>query len=216
MSLPEFLKERKILAALIVVLIIGGAAAAYFFLLGEPSEPPPEDQIISKKVSITPSMPEEAGQEPKEALPAAKKEEAVKKEVPAKPTVKPVEKKEIAKKEVKPEAKKPVPGKMAVVRKEPPPAAAKEKIAEQWVAHMASFQNREAAEELKDKFVKTGLNAYVTEFTKDSVKWYRVRVGFYRNEYEARKAAKELSEKFGYTTAWPAKVSKNEASAHMK
>lgn len=154
------------------------------------------------------------------------------------PEVKTPEKKEPPKKEVskkEPEKKEPEkvvaekkPVATAKAKEAPPvkaPASATAKAAKPkkavvakaasngaWGLNVASFTNNLDAGNLKSRLKAAGYKSYVTEFTKDSVKWYRVRVGFYRTKAEALSVGRKIQQKFRVQTPWVFKPARDEVS----
>lgn len=84
-----------------------------------------------------------------------------------------------------------------------------------WALNIASFPSLAEAQGLAGKLKKGGYNAYVAGFTKDSVKWHRVRVGFFASRDEAARAAKSIQSKFRVDKPWIAKPDASELKAHL-
>ena len=84
-----------------------------------------------------------------------------------------------------------------------------------WALNIASFPNLSEAQNLAGKLKKGGYNAYVAGFTKDSVRWHRVRVGFYASRIEAAKAGESIQSKFRVDKPWIAKPDAAELKAHL-
>lgn len=84
-----------------------------------------------------------------------------------------------------------------------------------WVLNIASFPSLSEAQNLAGKLKKGGYNSYISKFTKDSVEWHRVRVGFFASREEATKTGKSIKTKFNVDTPWVAKPDTAEARAHM-
>lgn len=153
-------------------------------------------------VAIT--EPVKAAESVKKAVPAA-----APKETPVKAAVKEEPKKE----EVRKEAPKKV-----VAEAEPKPKAVKVKKASSptagkpWAINVASFPDVKEAQKLKISLEYAGYKSYITEFTKEDVKWFRVRVGFYRTKDDAAKAGNAIRAKFRVDTPWIVKPAKGEAA----
>lgn len=84
-----------------------------------------------------------------------------------------------------------------------------------WVINMASFPSLAEAQNLAGRLKKFGYKAYVVKFTKDSVEWHRVRVGFFASREEATKAGNTMKTKFNLDQPWVTKPDKAEVRAHM-
>ncbi|CAG1066278.1 hypothetical protein BAC1_01886 [uncultured bacterium] len=84
-----------------------------------------------------------------------------------------------------------------------------------WALNIASFPSLSEAQGLAGKLKKGGYNAYVAGFTKDSVKWHRVRVGFFASRDEAARASKAIQSKFRVDKPWIAKPDASELKAHL-
>lgn len=84
----------------------------------------------------------------------------------------------------------------------------------EWALNVASFTNLPDAKTLRGKLKALGYNSYITEFTKDSVRWYRVRVGFYQTRTQAEGIGKKIKQKFRVQTPWVVKPPKEEVSAY--
>lgn len=83
-----------------------------------------------------------------------------------------------------------------------------------WALNVASFTNLPDAKTLRGKLKDLGYNSYITEFTKDSVRWYRVRVGFYQTRGQAEGIGKKIKQRFKVQTPWVVKPPKEEVSAY--
>lgn len=94
-------------------------------------------------------------------------------------------------------------------------AAKKVSAAKALVLNIASFTSLSEAQGLAGKLKKTGYNAYITPFTKDSIKWYRVRVGFFASRDEATKAGRAIQAKFKVEKPWIAKPEAAELKRHL-
>jgi len=95
--------------------------------------------------------------------------------------------------------------------------AAKKQIAagNAWALNIASFPSLSEAQNLAGKLKKGGYNAYVAGFTKDSIRWHRVRVGFFASKIEAAKAGEAIKSKFRVDKPWIAKPDAAELKAHL-
>jgi cell division septation protein DedD len=125
---------------------------------------------------------------------AGKKEEAVKKPEKA---VRPVEKSA---------ARTPQKPRQTVASKAPARG--------DWALNVASFSGLPEAKKLRGELKALGYNSYITEFTKDSVRWYRVRVGFYPTRTNAENVGKKIKQRFKVQTPWVVKPPKEEVSAY--
>jgi septal ring-binding cell division protein DamX len=94
-------------------------------------------------------------------------------------------------------------------------AAKRITAANAWALNIASFPSLSEAQGLAGKLKKGGYNAYVAGFSKDSVKWHRVRVGFFASRDEAARAAKSIQAKFRVDKPWIAKPDASELKAHL-
>lgn len=83
-----------------------------------------------------------------------------------------------------------------------------------WALNVASFTNLPEAKKLRGNLKALGYNSYITEFTKDSVRWYRVRVGFYQTRTQAENIGKKIKQRFRVQTPWVVKPPKEEVSAY--
>lgn len=83
-----------------------------------------------------------------------------------------------------------------------------------WALNVASFSSLPEAKKLRGELKKQGYNSYITEFTKDSVRWYRVRVGFYPTRANAENIGKKIKQRFKVQTPWVVKPPKEEVSAY--
>jgi cell division septation protein DedD len=97
-------------------------------------------------------------------------------------------------------------------------AALKKAKLKPWAVNVASFPNAAEAKKLISRLKASGYNGYTTEFTKSSMKWHRVRVGFYRTRDDALKAGKRIETKFHFHagSAWPVQPGKEETLEHIK
>ena len=202
MSFADTLKNKKKSIILVVAAIVLVAVVVTQLLpLGE--EKPIGPPVVIKKAKI--EAPEETA---KADVPAG---------VPVKPAVKadksPVaEEKKLAIKPAAPSTEKAA--KAADARDKP---LVEKKGDKRWAVNVVSLTYENEARHLASKLKKAGYNAYVTEFTKDGVLWYRVRAGFYSSKQNAAAAAKKIVSKLKVKTApWVAFAPKNEVSKYGK
>jgi len=96
-------------------------------------------------------------------------------------------------------------------------AVAKKKIApgDALALNIASVTSLSEAQNLAGKLKKGGYNAYIASFTKDSVRWHRVRVGFFASRDEATRAGKTIQSKFRVDKPWIAKPDATELKTHL-
>ncbi|MBI5453882.1 MAG: SPOR domain-containing protein [Deltaproteobacteria bacterium] len=85
-----------------------------------------------------------------------------------------------------------------------------------YAVNVASFPSMREAQSLLKSLKASGYTAYTTEFTKDGVKWYRVRVGFYKSREEASKVGDKLEAKYNIQSPWIVKPAREEAAGHIK
>lgn len=214
MSFADTLKAKKNIIILVVAAIVLAAVVVTQLLpSGEekPIGPPP---IVAKKAKITP--PDEAAKavpvpvQPVAGAPAGKKPRVMEAKAPAVEEKKPAIRVETAERE------KPAPSiKTAETGMAKTPVA--KKGAKRWAVHVASLSYENEAKHFASKLKKAGYNAYVTEFTKDGVVWYRVRAGFYSSRKEAQGAAKKIESKLNVkSSAWTVLAPKNEVSKYAR
>ena len=154
-----------------------------------------QPQVSAPKpvAAVQPKIEPKAVVEPKPAVPAP----SVKVEAPkAVKTVKP------AKKAVE-KAKK-----TTVASKKIAPAKA-------LALNIASFTSLSEAQGLAGKLKKGGYNAYISSFTKDSIRWHRVRVGFFASRDEAARTGKTSQSKYHVEKPWIAKPDATELKTHL-
>ncbi|MBI3755471.1 MAG: SPOR domain-containing protein [Deltaproteobacteria bacterium] len=207
----KFNKKTIILLAALVV--IGGAVAAYLLFLKDTGVAP-EPEKVAKRMKIEVPSPPEAKKEV--ALPAGAQTQT---QPPAQQgAVKPVEAKpEVKKKEeIKPAIKEVVPEEKAEAKKETQKAAVGKKMPyKPWAVHVASYTSKEEALALVKKLQQDSYNAYMTEFDFKGRHWYRVRVGFYASNQEAKTAGKKLSGSYSINGIWTVKPMKKEIMSHL-
>ena len=86
-----------------------------------------------------------------------------------------------------------------------------------WATNVASFTKESAAKALAAKLQKSGFNAYVTPFSKGSVQWYRVRVGYFLSRADAVKFGNDLGVELRLPSKpWPVRPQWEEITAHIK
>lgn len=239
MSFTDNLKGKKALAMTLTSLLV----IILITVLPSCSKKSGEDQeVISKRVKInlqeenTPPAQAEGSKtgvtEPKPAVkvetPAAQAKEdktaapPIKVDVPVKeePRKQPEAKKPPLKASVE-ETQKETPKKVSKAEAPEEPNASKNAAVDnaktavkRWAVNVASFPGDMDAKNLAVHLKSAGYNAYITEFTKDTVKWYRVRVGFYQTRKEALQTGKKIEKKFRVQTPWVVKPTKNEATEH--
>jgi len=95
-------------------------------------------------------------------------------------------------------------------------AAIKKAKQKPWAVNVASFPTEAEAKKLISALRASGYNGYRTEFTKSSMKWHRVRVGFYRTKKDALKASKRIEAKFHAGSAWAVQPGKEETLEHIR
>ena len=215
--------SKRTILLLGLLLIIGGGAAAYLLYFQDIGvAPPPEPEKVAKRIKIeVPAPPPEekkeaaapAGAQTQQPQPPAGIQPA-----PVQPgAVKPAEvKPEVAKKEeIKPVVKEVVPEKRAAVKKEKQGLAAVKTQYKPWALHVASYASKEEAQTMVKRLKKDKYNAYLTEFNLKDRRWYRVRVGFYGSEEEAKAAGKKITRNYNINGIWAVKPMKSEIKTHM-
>lgn len=189
--------------------------------------PVKEAQKTAQQPVVPTQEPPKKEVKPEPPVKAAKAEAPAKKEV--KPEVKkasesePVKevKKEngTAKKALKPERTEPkrkIETVEAKAVKKKAPEAVKAAALKPWAINVASFPSLMDAQNLVARLKAAKFNAYITEFKKEGIKWYRVRVGFFTTKDEALKSGKKIQSKFRVETPWVVKPAKDEAAEHIK
>lgn len=114
-----------------------------------------------------------------------------------------------------PKAVKTVKTAAKTVEKKKKTAASKINAGNAWALNIASFPSLSEAQSLAGKLKKGGYNAYIAGFTKDSVKWHRVRVGFFASRSEAENTGKAIQSKFRVDKPWIARPEAAELKAHL-
>lgn len=230
MSIGDNLKGKNLIvvaAALVVLFIV---VVVVFFPAPKDNTAGPE--VISKRVKIniqedttpkaegtnTEAAPSKGAEKTAVTEPAPKKSEQsagspikidIAEETPAK-TEKAPEKKETVKKAEKAPVKAVAPKKA----KKETTVASKAPLKGDWALNVASFTNLRDARALRSKLKTSGYNSYITEFTKDSTRWYRVRVGFYPTRADAVAVGNKLKHMLRGQTPWVVKPPKEEVSAY--
>ncbi|MFQ5353703.1 MAG: SPOR domain-containing protein [Thermodesulfobacteriota bacterium] len=88
-------------------------------------------------------------------------------------------------------------------------------ITKSWAINVASFTRLPEAQRLKPRLKSSGRSAYITEFTKDNILYYRVRVGFFASRTEAKKEGRAISSRFKNTgDAWVVQPGMAELTLH--
>lgn len=220
--------NKKTIIFLAALVVIGGAAAAYFLFFKD-ADVAPEPEKVAKRMKIEVPSPPEAKKEvtipagaqtqiqppaqqgavkPVEAKPEVKKKEEIK---PA--DVKPDAKK---KEEIKPAIKEVAPEKKAEAKKETQKATVGKKMPYKlWAVHVASYTSKEEALAMVKKLQQDNYNAYMTEFDLKGRHWYRVRIGFYASNQEAKTVGKKLSGSYSINGIWIVKPMKKEIMSHL-
>ncbi len=213
MSFADTLKAKKNSIILVVAAIVLAAVVVTQLLPSGEEKPIGLPPVVAKKAKITP--PDEVAKgTPSAPAPAAVAPAPVEK----KPAVR--EAKTPAMDEKKPAIRVEAPAKpetaKATETAKAKPSAVK-KRAKRWAVHVASLSYENEARHFASKLKKAGYNAYVTEFTKDGVVWYRVRAGFYSSRNEAQGAAKKIEGKFKVKTrSWIVLAPKGEVSKYAR
>lgn len=83
-----------------------------------------------------------------------------------------------------------------------------------WAINVASFPSLAEAQTLAGALRKEGFKSYITDFSKDSVRWHRVRVGFFKTRESAEIAGRKIAGRFNVQSPWIVKPSKDEARSH--
>lgn len=204
-------KKLIIIAAGAVVIII---ALIVFVLpnLGQKEEGP-QPEVVSKRVRID-LQPQPATTTTTAPAPAAKSQ------VAAKPGETMPAAKAAPAPGIKETAPKPAEAAKAEAEKKPakPEKALKTRVSTKpWAINISSFITSNEAQAFMKKLKASGYKAYVSKFEKDDMTWYRVRVGFYRTQAEAKQAGKKLAAKFKIDhEPWILKPAKAEMAKYAK
>lgn len=209
------------------VIIIGAVSAAIvlaliFIFMPSGQQSSDEHEVISKRAKLT----EETVEEAPSVAPAAPVEssapvEPVVAAAPAEPAPIPAVKEAPASPTV--ERKKTVEGapvKKTVENERKTTKAAKasqprKPETKEWAINVASFASLPEAQNLAISLRKAGYKSYIADFTRDSVKWHRVRVGFFSTRADAEKSGREIQSKFRVDTPWIVKPESAELKSHM-
>lgn len=85
-----------------------------------------------------------------------------------------------------------------------------------WAVNVVSFLSPGEADSLRKKLGSMGYNAYVTKFSKGSLLFYRVRVGFFKSRDQARKAGLSIAGKYkNVGKPWVVKPGWREVAEHI-
>ena len=219
--------SKRTILLLGLLLIIGGGAAAYFLYFQDIGvAPSPEPEKVAKRIKIeVPAPPPEekkevaapVGVQTQQLQPPAGIQPAQQPAPVQQGAVKPAEvKPEVAKKEeIKPAVKEVLPEKKAAVKKEKQGLVAVKTQYKPWALHVASHASKEEAQTMIKRLKKDKYNAYLTEFNLKNRRWYRVRVGFYTSEEEAKAVGKKITSKYNINGIWAVKPMKSEIKTHM-
>ncbi len=86
-----------------------------------------------------------------------------------------------------------------------------------WAVNVASFTRLSDARRLDRKLSSKGYNSYITEFTKGSTLYYRVRVGFYSTRDRASRTGKTIASTYrNVGTPWVVKPGMEEVVSHIE
>lgn len=173
----------------------------------------PEAKPAEPAKEVAPAKPADtvkAPEEPKKAKVAETKAEPVAERKADEPKKEPVKKTEarLSKEEKAKDARQSWLEKVA--------KAGKTLAKKPYAVNVASFPSMREAQSLLKSLKASGYTAYTTEFTKDGIKWYRVRVGFYKSREEASKVGDKLEAKYNIQSPWIVKPAKEEAAGHIK
>lgn len=211
-------KKLIIIAAGAVVIVV---ALIVFVLpnLGQKEEEP-QPEVVSKRVRIdlqpqaAPGAPQPAATTTAAPAPAAKPQVAVK-PGETKPAIKAA-----AVPAMKETAPKPAEAAKAETEKKPVKSrkALKAQVSSKpWAVNISSFITSNEAQAFRKRLKASGYKAYVSKFEKDDMTWYRVRVGFYRTQAEAKQAGKKIADKFKIDhEPWILKPAKAEMAKYAK
>lgn len=234
MSIGDNLKGKNLIVVAAAALVLIIVLVVVFFPASKDNSDSPE--VISKRVKI--NLQDDATPPPDETKTEAEPLKQVEKTAPqaagmkgtektSEPPIKiylaetgaPVdteaEKKPEAVKKPEKEAVKPVEKSIArTPQKTRQALASRAPVRGAWALNVASFSNLFEAKRLRGELKASGYNSYITEFTKDSVRWYRVRVGFYPTRANAENVGKKIKQRFKVQTPWVVKPPKEEVSAY--
>lgn len=212
--------NKKTIILLAALIVIGGVAAAYYlFFGGVDNAPPPEPERIAMRIKIEAppltDVKEEAAKSPGVQTSAqAPVQVPPVQQGAAKPTeVKPEIKK---KEEIKTAVKELVPEKKKEIKEGKQRSAAGKKMAyKPWAVHVASYMSKEEALAMVKRLKQNNYNAYMTEFNLKGKYWYRVRIGFYASDREAKSIGKKISGNYSMSGMWTVKPNKKEIMSHL-
>lgn len=222
----SFIGKKTFVISVVVLVFIAGAGAYIFLGLGGEEDFYEEFGGVEERIKI--ELPAD--------LELAAKPEPAEGTEPAAPAVMEVTPPEpAAKVESKPKPATPTPEAVAkvepVIKAVPPPVKPtpvkpkpKPKVATRttkslpnpYAINVASFRTRAEAERFKAKLIAGGYNTYVTEFVKDGILWFRVRVGFYPNKEYATSEAWVIAQKFKRSGGWVVRPATSEVLKHTK
>jgi len=221
------LKDRKVIIVGAVAIVVVIALILISMPSGQKTEG--EYEVISKRAKLTEETVGEAPPAPfAEPVQAMSPQEPVEPVAPFKETLvvppPPVKEAPFAplaeKKGPVKTAETSGPTKDVKAEKERKPAgtvkAAKPKRPEEktWAINVGSFASLPDAQNLAISLRKAGYRSYVAEFTRDSVKWHRVRVGFYSTRAEAEETGRGIQSRFRVDTPWIVKPDRAELESH--
>ncbi|MEK7829241.1 MAG: SPOR domain-containing protein, partial [Deltaproteobacteria bacterium] len=84
-----------------------------------------------------------------------------------------------------------------------------------WAVHVASYVSKEEALSVVKRLKQDNYNAYMTEFAMKGKYWYRVRIGFYASDREAKAVVQKISDSHSISGAWTVKPKKKEITSHL-
>ncbi len=89
---------------------------------------------------------------------------------------------------------------------------------ESYIVSVKSVKNSSAAMEFKDRLKAAGYNAYTSSAVVKGTRWYRVRVGFFKDRSVAKQALSKIRRAYGKEagSAWVAKAPGKESAEHWR
>ena len=89
---------------------------------------------------------------------------------------------------------------------------------ESYVVSVKSVKISTEAEKLVDRLKASGYNAYSSSVLVKEARWYRVRVGFFKNRSVAKQALREIRKAYSKDadSAWVARAKSNEIAKHWR
>ncbi|MBI5598670.1 MAG: SPOR domain-containing protein [Deltaproteobacteria bacterium] len=233
--------EKKLFLLVVILLIVGGGVLLFYLFKAGKTPRSGEHKIVSARVkietvmettgvptttpsvttntpSVTTNTPSSTANQPSSTAVKPVVEEKPSKRPLVKPSEKPVTKaaeKPADKAVAKPVEKTIKQTAQARTTSTAGTPAKKPVRYKPWAVHIASVASKKEAAELKSAVAGKGYKVYVTDFNKEGLKWYRVRVGFYSTRKDAQKAASSLAKQFENIDAWPVMPSKDEVRRHM-